>query len=322
MNAPLTADFRVEPADYEADFQDLRSIRETVFVVEQQVPLEMEWDELDPRCHHVIARDSMHRPIGTGRLTPEHKIGRMAVLREWRGRGVGDALMRALVEQAVQLDWPEVSLHAQVSALGFYEKFGFEAVGERFEEAGIEHQAMRLALAGRPADTRPAAAARGPSTALEQFQGREETVVVSRKLVESARRELLIYTRDLEPAVYGQALLVDALKQFAISGRGGVIRILVQDPTLAEHQSHPLLLLAQRLPSVFEFRTPVDLEDLQYPAVFLVNDRDGFCFRSLGSRFDGEWSPAQPARARQLAEFFDRTWSRCRACTEFRALGL
>ena len=71
------SDFRVEPADYKVDFHDLRAIREPVFVVEQQVPLDMEWDELDPQCRHVIARDELHRPIGTGRLTPEHKIGRM-----------------------------------------------------------------------------------------------------------------------------------------------------------------------------------------------------------------------------------------------------
>src|SRR3990167_9431245 len=93
-------DFRVEPADYVVDFKDLSSIREPVFVVEQEVPLEEEWDELDPKCQHVIARDSEHKPIGTGRLTPEHKIGRMAVLREWRGKGVGEALLVALIDQA------------------------------------------------------------------------------------------------------------------------------------------------------------------------------------------------------------------------------
>ena len=71
------AGFRVEPADYQADFKDLRAIREPVFVVEQQVPLEEEWDELDPVCHHVIARDDAHRPIGTGRLTPEQKMALM-----------------------------------------------------------------------------------------------------------------------------------------------------------------------------------------------------------------------------------------------------
>ena len=146
MNSIPQADFRVEPADYTVDFKDLRSIREPVFVVEQQVPLEEEWDALDPKCHHVIARDAQNRAIGTGRLTPEHKIGRMAVLPEWRGKGVGEALLLALIEKARELGLREVTLNAQVGALGFYEKFGFAPYGERFEEAGIEHQAMRLEL--------------------------------------------------------------------------------------------------------------------------------------------------------------------------------
>jgi predicted GNAT family N-acyltransferase len=70
MSALPESGFRVEPADYVVDFQDLRSVREPVFVVEQNVPLDLEWDELDPKCRHVIARDDQHRPIGTGRLTP------------------------------------------------------------------------------------------------------------------------------------------------------------------------------------------------------------------------------------------------------------
>jgi predicted GNAT family N-acyltransferase len=80
MSQLLDAGFRVEPADYKVDFQDLRSVREPVFVVEQKVPLDLEWDELDPQCRHVIARDDAHRPIGTGRRSHEHKIGRRAVL--------------------------------------------------------------------------------------------------------------------------------------------------------------------------------------------------------------------------------------------------
>ena len=324
MNSSMTADFRVEPANYTTDFQDLRLIRETVFVVEQQVPLDLEWDELDPHCYHVIARDHEHRPIGTGRLTPEHKIGRMAVLREWRGKRVGEALLQTLIEQARRLNWASVSLHAQASAVGFYEKFGFESVGPRFAEAGIEHQTMTLALPSFNTDTppRPAAVVRGPSAPLEDLQGLDQVLLASQQLVLAARRELLIYTRDLELAIYGQPRLMDALKQFAIAGRGGVVRILVQDPSGAEHHSHPLVLLAQRLPSVFEFRTPDDAQDQQYPSAFLINDRDGYCFRTLASRYDGEWSPAQPARTRQLSELFERTWERCRPCTEFRALGL
>lgn len=87
-------------------------------------------------------------------------------------------------------------------------------------------------------------------------------------------------------------------------------------------KSHPLLELAQRLPSTFQFRMPVEPEDFQYPSAFLVNDRDGYLFRQFGSRYQGNWSPAQPGRNRQLSEEFDRLWQRFLPCTEFRALSL
>ena len=102
--------FRVEAIDYASGVDDLRAVREPVFVQEQQVPLALEWDELDPLCVHVIARDDSGRPIGTGRLTPERKVGRMAVLPDWRGHGVGDALLLALIGEAERLRWPELRL--------------------------------------------------------------------------------------------------------------------------------------------------------------------------------------------------------------------
>ena len=314
------SDFRVEPADYKVDFQDLRAVREPVFVVEQQVPLELEWDELDPACRHVIARDEQHRPIGTGRLTPEHKIGRMAVLKEWRGRGVGEALLRALVDQAREIGLPEVSLHAQVDAIGFYNKFGFEAYGDRFEEAGIQHQSMRLALAPRGIERRAGPRPRGPSTPLADFEGLEATRELVVELVRAARRDIVVYTRDLEPALYAHPPVVEAFKQFAIAGRGGVARFLVQDPTVAQRSPHPLLAVAQRLSTAFELRTPTEPEELQYPSVYVANDADGYLFRLLGSRFEGDWSPALPGRSRQLLEQFQRAWERARPCTEFRTL--
>ena len=80
-----TATFHVETIEYASGLAELRTVRETVFVQEQQVPIEEEWDALDPLCTHVIARDAAGQPIGTGRLTPEHKIGRMAVLRDPQG---------------------------------------------------------------------------------------------------------------------------------------------------------------------------------------------------------------------------------------------
>jgi predicted GNAT family N-acyltransferase len=320
MSTLPDAGFRVEPADYTADFQDLRAVREPVFVVEQNVPLELEWDELDPKCRHVLARDDEHRPIGTGRLTPEHKIGRMAVLREWRGRGVGEALLLALIEQARELGLPEVSLNAQVDAIGFYEKFGFQPYGERFEEAGIQHQAMRKTLAPLGHERRAGPRARGPSQPVQEIEGMEATREALLELIHYARREILVYTRDLEPVLFAQPLVVEAFKDFAISGRGGVARFIVQDPSVAQRTPHPLLALAQRLPTAFLLRRPQDAEELQYPSVFVVNDADGFLFRLLGSRFEGEWSPALPGRARQLQEQFQRAWERARPCTELRSL--
>ena len=319
--SPLpNADFRVEPADYAADFKDLRSIREPVFVVEQQVPIEEEWDALDPQCQHVIARDAAHRAIGTGRLTPERKIGRMAVLRDWRGRGVGEAVLLALVDRARVLGWDAVSLNAQVGALGFYEKFGFLPYGERFEEAGIQHQAMRLLLEPLVPAPRPVARARAASVAAEDIEGLEATLKAVRTLANGARRELLVYTRDLEPAVYADPGVLDALKAFAVSGRGGSMRILLQDPAAAQRQPHALLALAQRLPSMIALRTPQDPEELQYPSVYVANDADGYLFRLLGSRHEGDWSPSLPGRCRQLAEQFQRSWERARPCTELRNL--
>jgi predicted GNAT family N-acyltransferase len=123
-----------------------RPVREAVFVVEQAVPLEMEWDEWDGRCDHAVALDAAGAAIGTGRLLPEGRIGRMAVLKPWRGKGIGAALLRALLERARERGIERVSLHAQAHAIGFYLRFGFSARGEEFFEAGIPHVQMTLEL--------------------------------------------------------------------------------------------------------------------------------------------------------------------------------
>ncbi|GAB2653827.1 GNAT family N-acetyltransferase [Arenimonas aestuarii] len=318
----IPTDFRIEPADYATDLADLRKVRETVFILEQKVPEEEEWDDLDPRSQHVLARDAGGQPIGTGRLTPEHKIGRMAVLREWRGRGVGDGLLVALMDRARTLGWTEVKLNAQVSALAFYARHGFEPYGERFMEAGIEHQAMRRAIEPLAGPERPPAQPRGPSEAAREFDSLSAATEASIRLVDDARRELFVFSRDLDPVMYSQPAVMDAFRRFATAGRGGVVQLIVLDPAAVQGQGHPLLGLAQRLTSVFQFRTPIEDVDLQYPSAFLANDRDGYLFRQLGSRWDGDWSPAHPARTRQLVEHFGRVWERSRACTEFRALGI
>lgn len=138
--------FSICIADWQEDSHKLRPVRETVFILEQQVPLELEWDGLDAACLHVLAADAAGNPIGTARLLPDGHIGRMAVLREWRGRGVGSALLQLLLAEARKRELRQAVLNAQTYAAGFYTKFGFQAVGEEFMDAGISHVKMVLPL--------------------------------------------------------------------------------------------------------------------------------------------------------------------------------
>jgi predicted GNAT family N-acyltransferase len=117
-----------------------------VFVEEQGVPEHEEWDAADPTAIHVLAAASDREPVGTGRLEPCGKIGRVAVRREWRGTGVGGEIMRYLVNQATELGFEAVYLHAQTAATGFYRRLGFRAEGPVFDEVGIPHVRMRLGI--------------------------------------------------------------------------------------------------------------------------------------------------------------------------------
>ena len=95
-----STDFQIHFARFDTDLPDLRAVRVPVFIIEQQVPEELEWDDADPLSVHVLAREADGTPIGTARLTPDHRIGRMAVLQPWRGRGVGAAMLETLIQRA------------------------------------------------------------------------------------------------------------------------------------------------------------------------------------------------------------------------------
>jgi len=123
-----------------------RPVRDKVFIEEQRVPRELEWDEWDESCDHAVAVDAAGNAIGTARLLPDGRIGRMAVLKERRGKGVGAALLRAMLDRARERSMTRAVLHAQVRAAGFYRRFRFRERGEEFLEAGIPHVEMTLEL--------------------------------------------------------------------------------------------------------------------------------------------------------------------------------
>jgi predicted GNAT family N-acyltransferase len=131
-----------------ADWPEVAALRHRVFVVEQGVPAELERDDADAIAVHALSRDDAGRVLATGRLLPDAAgpgravIGRMAADAAARGRGHGAAVLAVLHREAAARGQSEVELHAQVTAQGFYERAGYAAVGEEYEEAGIAHVTM------------------------------------------------------------------------------------------------------------------------------------------------------------------------------------
>ena len=124
-----------------------RAIRHSVFVEEQSVPVELEWDDMDAPSWHALAFAEDGTAVATGRLLPDGHIGRMAVLKAARGTGMGARVLDALMAKAAELGYPELILDAQTQAEPFYARVGFERLGDEFEQAGIPHIEMRKRLA-------------------------------------------------------------------------------------------------------------------------------------------------------------------------------
>jgi len=137
----------IQPVSWQEGQPDLEAVRIDVFVMEQHVPQDIEMDDRDASCLHVLAKDKT-QPIGTGRIDIEKqgKIGRVAVLQEYRGQGVGKAIMDSLETMARKAHLSTVWLNAQISAQPFYEHQGYVPSGDTFLEANIPHCRMEKKL--------------------------------------------------------------------------------------------------------------------------------------------------------------------------------
>ncbi|WP_414717007.1 GNAT family N-acetyltransferase [Stenotrophomonas sp. UBA7606] len=295
--------FHVEIADYAVQQALLHGVRHTVFVSEQNVPAELEIDELDPLSDHALALDEHGHAIGTARLTPDQRIGRMAVLAAWRGKGVGQALLNALLDAARKRGWGEVSLHAQLHARDFYACNGFLPEGVEFEEAGIGHQTMRRRLDGAM-----------------RVQDPDQARAAAAAVIHAARRSLYLQLRGND-ALLAQPLVLDALRRFATARHDKQVQVLLHEADLPALPA-AFIALVQRLPSVFHLREPVDPADCQVASAAISNDQGDCYFRPIGARAEGELALDSPARAQQQELLFKRTWERSRDCNGLRVLGV
>lgn len=138
--------YRIVDADWPRDQSGIRAVRHAVFVEEQGIPESLEWDGRDSDCRHVLALGGDAAVVATGRLMSDGRIGRMAVLQEWRGYGVGRALLVRLQQLALRAGLQQIYVHAQLEVAGFYSLAGFQVAGQPFVTADIAHVVMTKVL--------------------------------------------------------------------------------------------------------------------------------------------------------------------------------
>jgi predicted GNAT family N-acyltransferase len=270
--------FGTRLADWARDEAALRALRTTVFVEEQSVPEEEEWDGLDPDCVHAIAELPPEGIVGTGRLHPSGKIGRMAVLSEWRGLGIGAAILRDLLDEARRRGLESVYLHAQLPVLGFYARFGFVAEGPEFEEAGITHRLMRLSLAGATDNTDQEV-----TGTRRVLSGKQEFAEAVTDVAGVATRSLSIFTPDLEHGVYDSSRFLEAIKRLVLSRSHARIRVLISDPGRIQHTVNRFLYVGRRLSTFIEFRHLPESYQGRSDA-FLIADDTALVYRAKTDR--------------------------------------
>ncbi len=322
-------DFFVELATWSVDEDALRELRTAVFIEEQGIPNDEEFDEFDPESTHFLAKAlDDGGVIGTARLSvlpdQQGRIGRIAVRNDWRGRGVGGSLLRTAIETASTMAISELLLSAQVNAIPFYEKFGFAAEPERYLDGGIPHQMMRRTVATPGVHQRNPQRRQiqpsGDATAAE-FHGLGEQRAAVLRLLQATSGELLIYTRDLEHLVLGNSQVIQQLADLANQSPPPTIRVIVHDPDRAIKEGHLLLPLAQRKPGTIDFRLP-SKSFQSYAAGFVVGDRRHCLFREVATYPEGEIRFNDTGYATPLVNYFRQVWDFGEHDSNLRALHL
>ncbi|WP_439101472.1 GNAT family N-acetyltransferase [Congregibacter sp.] len=299
----------IREANWPADAEELERLRSAVFVMEQGVPREIEWDGQDAHAAHAIA-ELDGTAIGCGRLLPDGRIGRLAIIAQHRGHGVGAMLLQCLLGIARQQGQTALYLHAQANAVSFYERAGFVIRGETFEEAGIAHRDMHMTLDYRDWNE--------PIPRLCSPHPFSELVVAQARL---ARRELRILSPKLDNRVFDQEDLVSAIRLFLRGGNLSHVQVLVQDARAIVQRGHRLLALSRRLPSRIEIRRLAEHPQWNDDTL-VIRDRDSV-LELPGKGVDaGFYRPEDRPRSEAAINRFDELWRLGQIDPEFRALSL
>lgn len=231
----------------------MKDIRRKVFIEEQHVDETEEWeqnDELSSTVHLVAYLDEVI--VGTARILASGKIGRLAVLKAYRGRGIGSQLTQIAIQKALCSGPQDIYLDSQLHAIKLYQAFGFVAEGDHFMDAGIEHVRMRLHLSQAVLSLIYHRDHLGRNNHL--ISSVHETIQHITQQCAHAQKHINILSELLQPDIYAAQPLVDAISNLARKNRHSRVRILIKDSTVSRARSHALVVLAQRLSSAMEIR--------------------------------------------------------------------
>lgn len=318
---------RIRKYSWQLAPQSVRDIRQKVFIEEQRVPADEEWDDTDEIADHFLAVLPDNTPAGVARMFPSvtdtAHIGRMAVLPEHRGKGIGEQLLQHMMREAAT-QFKDLYLSAQEYAVPFYQSCGFHVCSLPYDDVGIPHVDMRClapTLVVEAFDKRSKPLVLGEDSDSWLFDSEAALIDLMDSIANQASQQLWLYDQHLEHDLYDRFRLREILSALARRHRFSEVRILIHDDKPLVKRRHQIIELMKRLPSKVELR----LVNQDYPfeeQPFLIADRQAVLYRHEFGKPAGFAQLASSGRARLLAENYQRMWDAGTASKEFRQLSI
>lgn len=331
----MTKNIEIIKGNWNIDPTPMQEVRGKVFMQEQKVPKELEWDGEDAGATHFIAMDG-RKAVGTARLLTNGHIGRMAVLKEYRKRQIGTELLKHCEKWAKAMGKRKVFLHAQKHAIPFYMHHGYKVTSDFFMDADIPHKSMEkeLNMAAAPPvlnriqpKTREVHLAAIKDLTLGEDAERltcsslEALQAHTQHMCSQSKRCLSIFTQSLEHELYDNKVFCDILSQMVRNYRYNRVRILTIGFQRAEKEGHMLVDLARRLTSYIQIRQ-VSREFSETKDSYLIADEAGLIFRKTVDNYKAAISYQSATYAQAKQQIFDEIWERGTEIKAFRNLAL